>query len=406
MISQLRTTAASKLSSGAKYFTSATPSTNNDRKANIAIIGCGWWTQGWHCPGLDENEGANLMALVNTNPNPQSKLDPDMISLEDLGKKYGARTFLSLEELLDSDLAADLDGIIVATPHATHYDVGKKLMEERGENDKPLHIMMEKPMTTLLPDAFKMRDMVENDKSPAKFLLNHTANYRDQAKIAREAIESGRIGKVKHIKAMFAAPLKSVFEDPENKGWTEPSEGMDGNGFGWGQSTHLFAFLFHVCPDLVPERVYCDMVHSEATGADISFSATITCQDGAIIGASGTTLLNGDAHSDPPVGKRVMVEIYGDKGSVFFSGVDLEPKSGRLELYDEDGNMEVLHEEFAFENLTSQPESLQGFVELCRGGDVYEGATVEVGLRAVQTVEAMYRSNKTSQVEQVQDKVE
>ena len=35
-----------------------------------------------------------------------------------------------------------------------------------------------------------------------------------------------------------------LFDDPANVGWTQRTGGMAGNGFAWGQLSHLLAFVF------------------------------------------------------------------------------------------------------------------------------------------------------------------
>ena len=67
------------------------------------------------------------------------------------------------------------------------------------------------------------------------------------------------------------------------------------------------------------------MTHSEITGADVTHSATIECldltsKDLVIISMSGTALLPGNQYADPPIAKLVQVEVYGDDGSLHYSG--------------------------------------------------------------------------------------
>jgi predicted dehydrogenase len=154
------------------------------------------------------------------------------------------------------------------------------------------------------------------------------------------------------------------------------------------------------------------MTHSQKTGADVSHSATIRCSDGkdqeyAVMSVSGTTLLPGNAHSHPPVAKKIQVEVFGDEGSLHYEGNDREASSGRLEIRNPDGGVEVVYNEFHFENLDSEgsgPESLQNFVQLCCGNsDVYEGADVMDGLRSIQTIDAMYRSHASQSLENIID---
>jgi predicted dehydrogenase len=272
----------------------------------------------------------------------------------------------------------------VATPHATHYLVGKELLkvvsERKTSNGKPLHILMEKPMTTDIEDAINLYNLVisesEDGNSESQFWLNHSANYRVQTGMAREAISSGRLGNVRHVTASFASPLKWIFLDPENDGWNKPTGNMIGNGFGWGQSSHLLAFLFHLLPDLEPKNVFCRMTHSKNTGADIAHSATVECFDATtkkvvFINMSGTALLPGNQYSDPPIAKLVQIDVYGDDGSLHYSGNDLDPSSGSLDYRATNGSIEVLCDRFEFEAYDNEhygPESIQNFVELCCGG--------------------------------------
>mmetsp|Transcript_17190 Transcript_17190/g.21089 ORF Transcript_17190/g.21089 Transcript_17190/m.21089 type:complete len:236 (-) Transcript_17190:42-749(-) len=195
-----------------------------------------------------------------------------------------------------------------------------------------------------------------------------------------------------------------IFDDPENVGWNEPSGDMIGNGFAWGQSSHLFAFLYRIL-NVEPLDVHCRMTHSERTGANVSFSATVRCDDEMVMSVSGTSLLGGNAHSDPTVPKEVRIDVFGSEGSLHYGGNDREANSGKLEFKDKEGNVEVLHDEFHFENLENSgdgPESLREFVRLCDGEEGLEaGANVTDGLRSIQTIDAMYRSHASSQVEAV-----
>jgi hypothetical protein len=46
----------------------------------------------------------------------------------------------------------------------------------------------------------------------------------------------------------------------------------------------------------------------------------VVCKNGATFSLSGTSLLPGNAHSDPPVGKRIKIKIFGTKGALIYSG--------------------------------------------------------------------------------------
>ena len=69
----------------------------------------------------------------------------DFDDRDELGSKYGCPTFQSTEELLASGI--ELDGVLVASNHASHAEIGIKAAEAG------LHILMEKPMTTDVAEA-------------------------------------------------------------------------------------------------------------------------------------------------------------------------------------------------------------------------------------------------------------
>jgi len=257
------------------------------------------------------------------------------------------------------------------------------------------------------------------------FLINHTANYRPQTRKARSMVEHGKIGTIRHINASMSSPLSWLFDNPQNRGWTEPtSDEMVGNGFCWGQSSHLLAWIYHVCPTLHPQKVFCAMNYSSVTNADVSHSATIVCSDlsscnenneisegnNVIMSISGTSLLPGYEHSDPGVGKRISIAIYGTKGAILYSGDDKDELSGKLEFRDNDTGRKIdlpcgPNMGFHFENTEtggSGPESLQSFIHACIGSDeYYAGSNALDGFRTIQTMEAMYRSNASHQFVEV-----
>mmetsp|Transcript_31445 Transcript_31445/g.62611 ORF Transcript_31445/g.62611 Transcript_31445/m.62611 type:complete len:328 (-) Transcript_31445:1751-2734(-) len=161
--------------------------------------------------------------------------------------------------------------------------------------------------------------------------------------------------------------LMWLFDDPSNQSWVsktpwatnnKSSSGevqsnddkppMTGNGYTWGQIAHVLAWIYGVLGVgmtssssntdsethgvAIPTKVYCNMTHSDKTGADISFASVITCRDGTTFSLSGTALLPGSQYTDPPVGKQIRVELFGTKGSLMYGGDDKLPDSGRLEL--------------------------------------------------------------------------
>lgn len=115
-------------------------------------------------PQLNRNEGIEILAIIDVSSHPKSSLDPNLVSLQDLGERYGSKLFASVEDMInDSTVGPEIDGIIVATPHATHSYVGGSVLNEATRRYqagmKPLHILMEKPMTTDVEEAKQLYDV-------------------------------------------------------------------------------------------------------------------------------------------------------------------------------------------------------------------------------------------------------
>lgn len=313
--------------------------------ARIAVSGAGWWGQGWHLPHLHRRPDAMVAAIVERAKVPRSsnaaqKLD----TAQELSDRYSAPVFDSVEALLAS--STELDGLLVGVSHADHAHQATLAI------DAGIHVLVEKPMTTSVVEARGLASAAEAHMDAGRFFaINNTANWREGCRVAAAAVAAGRIGHVEHVSAHMHSPLLWLFDDACNAGWTQATDGMSGNGFAWGQLSHLLAWVFHVTP-LQPTRVFASMGRSESSGADLHDSAVICCEGGASISVSGTAAVPGDAHSDAPVGKSIQFAIFGSEGSLAYAGDDQRPGSGVLELRRRDRRPahQVLHPAFEFEN--------------------------------------------------------
>ena len=366
--------------------------------ARIAVSGAGWWGQGWHLPHIHRHADATIAAIVETQAHPRSSNAAQTLeTTEALSQRYEAPVYSSVEELLKS--STEVDGLLVGVPHAQHFQ------QSMAALDAGLHCLCEKPMTTDVAEARALLAASEAHVAAGRFFaVNNTANWRTASRLAAHAVESGRIGAVEHVAAHMHSPLLWLFDNSANVGWTTPSNGMLGNGFAWGQLSHLLAWIFHVAAPLKPVRCFASMGTSETSGADLHDAAVIVCEGGASISISGTASVPGDAHGDAPVGKSLSISMFGSKGSLRYGGDDQLPSSGRLELRQRDGVHEVLHPSFEFENYEDAgdgPESLHALIDACLGRPAYVGADARVGLRTVQAIDAMYRSAASGKAEDI-----
>jgi predicted dehydrogenase len=284
----------------------------------------------------------------------------------------------------------NVDGLLVASTHATHFDISSAALKA-GVN-----VFCEKPMCTDPDEAWELSSIAKD--SGLLFMVNNTANWRDNTRRATEIVQRGidnaGVGEVEHVNCYMGSPLLWLFDDPSNIGWTKPSGTMTGNGFGWGQLSHTLAWVYQVT-GLTPKSVFANMHFSKRSGADLYDSATILCTNGATVSVQGVATLPG---KNPVASKQITNQVFGSEGFIEYSGDDQDPLSGNLLLRRHDGHTET-HEGFLFENYEDTgmgPESLCAFVDGCRGDTgVWNGCDADIGVRTVVTIDAMYKSAAT-----------
>ena len=144
-------------------------------------------------------------------------------------------------------------------------------------------------------------------------MVNNTANFRDKCFQARRLVEEGKLGEIHHALAVMYSPLMFLFDDPKNDGWVKATGGMLCNGFGWGQLSHVLAWVLHVA-GLDVDEVTAMTHRSEKSGADLTDAALIRCKGDISVSLSGGCSWPGNEHGDEATGKLFDIKIFGSKG--------------------------------------------------------------------------------------------
>ena len=140
--------------------------------ARIAVIGTGWWSTYTHIPALRANPAAELVALCDTSPE----------RLHAAAQAYGVgRTYTDHQTMLANE---ELDGIVIATPHATHFQLAKDSLIH-GK-----HVLVEKPMVLYATDAQELVELAAQHRR--ELIIGYPWHYGPHARRAREWIESRR----------------------------------------------------------------------------------------------------------------------------------------------------------------------------------------------------------------------
>ena len=150
----------------------------NPYKANLAIIGLGYW-------------GRNFYRLVNSNQNlfnlkavVDERIDHLITNLDTT-----ILPFKSIQKMLDSNL--EIDAAIVTTPTSTHYQITKQLLENN------ISCLVEKPLTTDSKQANQLYKIAE--KNNLVLMVDHTFLYEKSILAMRKLIKEGVLGKILHV---------------------------------------------------------------------------------------------------------------------------------------------------------------------------------------------------------------
>ncbi|MEU7839012.1 MULTISPECIES: Gfo/Idh/MocA family oxidoreductase [unclassified Nonomuraea] len=105
----------------------------------LGVIGCGRISQAAHLPAIAKAENVELTAVC----------DASVAVAEAMARRYSARAFSRLDDLLD----AGVDAVLIAIPDRFHAEVAQ-LALRAGK-----HVLIEKPIAGTIAEAEQVRDL-------------------------------------------------------------------------------------------------------------------------------------------------------------------------------------------------------------------------------------------------------
>ena len=216
---------------------------SQERKARIAVVGTGWWATYTHIPVLAKRDDVELVALVNRG----SK------KLQKVAKSFGVtKTYTDYHQMFAEEA---LDGVVVATSHAVHYDVAKTALEHN------CHVLVEKPLTLNSEESRQLVSLA--NKRGKAIVMSCPWSYNKHTLRARQAVLAGEIGEIQLVSSLFSSwayetyrsdqqNMNKLFEEglfgdtdirPRLDANTNPDSG---GGQGWCQMSHSAALAFWV----------------------------------------------------------------------------------------------------------------------------------------------------------------
>lgn len=147
-------------------------------RVRLGLVGCGWIAAA-HLRAIGEL--ADRCSLV-------WAADPDAGRAGEIATRAGCHTLTDYREGL-----ADVDAVIVATPHHLHAPVVLDVARA-GK-----HILVEKPLATTLEDADRM--LAAAHEAGVTLMVGYTRHYQPEFRRLRGLIEGGRYGRVLTLSA-------------------------------------------------------------------------------------------------------------------------------------------------------------------------------------------------------------
>ena len=350
------------------------------KKARIAVIGAGWWATTAHIPALKSHPNAELIAV-------QSR---ERAKAQRIARDFDVKhAFVSVEELL---ALPGLDGVIVSTTPNVHHAQTKAALE-RG-----LHVLVEKPMTFTVAEAQELVELAAQKK--LQLLISCPWHFTAHGIEARRLVQSGALGKIKMVSVLMTNPIDkllrginttpthgidNVYVEPCKGSYNDPA--VAGGGQVYCQVSHAAAYLTFLTGARAAE-VFARF-DRDGSPNDIYNALTITLENGALVNLASTG-------ATPLQERNYEVRVFGAEAIL-----QLELWRGTMTLIDFAGHRKDFPSLKGDEIYPGQSPTLN-FVDAILG-KTPNGSPGELGLAAMEIIEAACESAQTNRAEKIRE---
>jgi UDP-N-acetylglucosamine 3-dehydrogenase len=129
--------------------------------------------------------------------------DPDPAARTDALRGQAAYEYGDWRRLIDD--ADAIDAVTIACPSELHVEAALAAL------DAGLHVLVEKPIATTLPDALRLRGAAID--ANRKLMVGHVERFNPVVASLRAALEDGRIGRVFRAQGARVGPLPQRIKD-------------------------------------------------------------------------------------------------------------------------------------------------------------------------------------------------
>jgi predicted dehydrogenase len=220
------------------------------------------------------------------------------------------RAYGSYGELLEreSQLPANerIDFVTIATPNHTHFPIAQAALQS-GFN-----VVCDKPLTTNLPDAVALAELVE--KTGAVFVVAHAYTGYPLVRQAREMIRRGELGEIQAWRVCYiqgGLRRQKPGETPPRGAWKSDPAKAGPSGTMADIGTHAFHLARYVS-GLVPSEVSCQLrTYFPERQLDDYGHVVLRCSNGAL----GTITVSQVTHGRL---NDLTIEVDGNAGSMLW----------------------------------------------------------------------------------------
>ena len=341
----------------------------------LGAVGAGWWATSNHFPIFAARDDVELVGVCG--------LGPELDTVRDqFGFGFSTGDY---EQLLD----ADLDAVVITTPHDLHYEQAVRAI------DRGLHVLVEKPVTLKADTAWDLQRRTA--AAGVHFVVPYGWNYKPFTERAKALIDAGHLGELQYVQCHMASPTRGLFAgdpndiralwDSETSGpsvstWQSPEHG---GGYAHGQITHSSALMFW----LSGLRAATVAGRTSLGGArvDLFDSAVLTFDGGALGTLSGAATM-------PDINPyQVDVKLFGTEGVLL-----LDTERERVSLHRYDGqawDLDIEPGSGAYECI----EPPNRFIDLITGASTVNNSDASIAARSVELIDALLRSSAAGGVE-------
>jgi predicted dehydrogenase len=332
-----------------------------ERKIRLGVIGAGSFTSRRHLPIIVKSPDAELVALCRR----------DREELRKMAEHFGCENnFTDYIEMLD---AVEMDGVLVTTPHALHYEHAKAALE-RG-----LHVMIEKPMAIKASEAQELMDIAK-----AKGLIivvAYNPPFWNHTSYLRNVIMSGELGEIESVDINWVGNAEQVFglaPMPDSMpGVVKPTlfradPSLGGGGHFVDSGSHLVSELLWATGLKV--RGVCALMDNPEF--DMRTSASLSMENEAVC-----NIIN---IGNSMIMRRIHNVYFGSKATLSIDGMPF-----KITIHKPDSEPVIIPDN----EMPQAPQPVENFINAILGKEK-PLCSAEDGFVVVEAIEAIYTSAK------------